>query len=459
MKKSVIETTIEAPAKALDVGIEGGQRIAKTLPLTGEGPLKQAKDFWYMLGPGLTTGASDDDPSGIATYSQAGAQSGFGLLWLAAFTFPLMAVVQEMCARIGLVTGRGLAGNIRTHFGKKVLYISTLLLFAANTFNIGADIGAMANGVQLLAPHLSFTLLVVGLSLFILLVQIFTPYVTYAKYLKWLALVLGAYILSAILARPDWPIVLQNAVVPHISFTKTELMLICAILGTTITPYLFFWQTSQEIEEEIAAGETTIKDRQGSSKEQVKKMRIDVWSGMFFSNAVMFFIIAACASVLFKNGVTSINSAAQAAQALKPFAGNYAYLLFAVGIFGMAMLAIPVMAGSSAYAISESLGKHQGLNHKLRQAYLFYGVIIISMLVGLSLNFIGLNPINALIYSAVLNGIVAPIIIFQIVKIAASKKMMGDWKNGRLATIIGWITVALMAIAGLAAIYTLFPGS
>jgi NRAMP (natural resistance-associated macrophage protein)-like metal ion transporter len=459
MKKSIIETAIEAPAKALDVGIEGGQKIAGTFPLSGESPLKRAKNFWYMLGPGLTTGASDDDPSGIATYSQTGAGYGFGLLWLAAFTFPLMAVVQEMCARIGLVTGRGLAGNIRGHFGKKVLYISTLLLFAANTFNIGADIGAMANGVQLLNPHLNFAFLVVALSLFILLVQIFTPYVTYARYLKWLALVLGAYIVSAILAHPNWHEVFVNSVVPRISFSKTELLLICAILGTTITPYLFFWQTSQEIEEEIAAGETTIKLRQGSSREQVKKMRIDVWSGMFLSNAVMFFIIAACASVLFAHGVTKINSAAQAAQALKPFAGNYAYLLFAVGIFGMAMLAIPVLAGSSAYAISESLGKHQGLSHKLRQAYLFYGVIIISMLVGLALNFVGLNPIKALIYSAVLNGIVAPIIIFQIVVIASSKKLMGEWKNGRSSTIVGWITTVLMAVSGLAAIYALLPGN
>jgi Mn2+/Fe2+ NRAMP family transporter len=329
-----------------------------------------------------------------------------------------MAVIQEMCARIGLVTGRGLAGNIRTHFGKKVLYISTLFLFAANTFNIGADIGAMANAVQLLIPHFSTTLLLVGFTIFILLLQVFTPYVKYARYLKWLALVLFAYILSSLLARPDWHTVLHYAVLPHLTFSKTQILLICAILGTTITPYLFFWQTSQEIEEEIAIGKTTIKQRMGTGKAEVKKMRIDVWSGMLLSNVVMFFIIAACASVLFKHGVTNITSASQAAEALRPFAGNATFWLFAAGILGMGLLAIPVMAASSAYAISESIGKRQGLNSKLKQGSAFYGVIIISMMLGLAMNFLGINPIKALIYSAVLNGIVSPIILVLILLIA-----------------------------------------
>lgn len=456
MNKNIIEETIEAPARMLDLSIEGGQKIAKTVPLSGREPLKKARDYWYMLGPGLTTGASDDDPSGIATYSQMGAQSGFGLLWMAAISFPLMAVVQEMCARIGLVTGRGLAGNIRSHFGSRTLYITTFFLFAANTFNIGADIGAIASAAQLLRSSLSFSLLVVGFTIFIMLLQIFTPYVRYARYLKWLALVLFAYILSAILAHPDWHTVAKFAIIPRVTFSKSELLIVCAALGTTITPYLFFWQTSQEVEEEIAAGQTTIKSRIGSDPGDVKKMRIDVWSGMFLSNAVMFFIIAACATVLFTHGVTNINSAAQAAQALKPFAGSQAYLLFAIGILGMGLLAIPVLAGSSAYAISESLGKRQGLNSKLKQGYAFYGVIIISMLVGLGLNFIGLNPIKALIYSAVLNGIVAPIVIFQIVLIARNKKLMGEWVNSKFSTGFGWVTVLLMTASGLAAIYALF---
>ncbi|HET8991511.1 MAG TPA: divalent metal cation transporter [Candidatus Saccharimonadales bacterium] len=455
-QNKIVEKAIEAPAIALDRGLEGGQKIAKNIPLGGQQPIKRARDFWYLLGPGLTTGASDDDPSGIATYSQAGAQYGFGLLSLALFTFPLMGVVQEMCARIGLVTGRGLAGNIRMHFGRKVLYVSTMLLFIANTFNIGADIGAMANAVQLLRPHLHFGMLVILISIFILLLQIFTPYVRYARYLKWLALVLFAYILSAILAHPNWHTIATNAIIPHIKLDKTSILLICAILGTTITPYLFFWQTSQEIEEEIAAGQTTIKLRQGSTPTEIKKMRIDVWSGMFLSNVVMFFIVAACASVLFTHGINNINTAAQAAQALKPFAGNATYWLFAAGIIGMGLLAIPVLAGSSAYAISESLGKRQGLNNKLKQGYLFYGVIIISMLVGLGLNFVGLNPIKALIYSAVLNGMVAPVIIALIVIIAKNKKIMGEWKNSIVSTSIGWLLTVFMAISGIAAIYSVF---
>jgi NRAMP (natural resistance-associated macrophage protein)-like metal ion transporter len=456
MKKTLVERAIEAPAVALDRGIEGGHKIAKTIPLSNQDPLKKARDYWYLLGPGLTTGASDDDPSGIATYSQAGAQYGFSLLWMAAFTFPLMAIVQEMCARIGLVTGRGLAGNIRSHFGKRILYISTFFLFAANTFNIGADIGAMANAVQLLKPGLPFGLLVVAFSIMILLLQIFTPYVKYARYLKWLALLLFAYILSAVLARPDWTTVLQHAFEPHITFNRSQILIICAVLGTTITPYLFFWQTSQEIEEEIAAGQTTIEMRSGATKDEIKRMRIDVWSGMFLSNIVMFFIIAACASVLFSRGITNINSAAQAAEALRPFAGAASYWLFAIGILGMGLLAIPVLAGSSAYAISESMGKRQGLNNKLKQGYAFYGVIIISMLVGLSLNFIGLNPIKALIYSAVLNGMVAPIILVLILLIARSKKTMGEWANGRISGFLGWVLTGLMSVAGIAAIYALF---
>jgi NRAMP (natural resistance-associated macrophage protein)-like metal ion transporter len=456
MKKNILEKTIEAPAQALQKGVEGGQKFAKNVPLNGTKPFKKAKDYWYTLGPGLTTGASDDDPSGIATYSQTGAQYGFRLLWMAAFTFPLMAVIQEVCARIGLVTGRGLAGNIRVHFGRKVLYVSTLLLFAANTFNIGADIGAMANAVQLLKPQFNFTILAIGFTLLILLLQVFTPYVKYARYLKWLALVLFAYILAAILAHPDWHTILKYSALPHITFSKTQILLICAILGTTITPYLFFWQTSQEIEEEIAVGETTIRSRSGAKPEEIKKMRIDVWSGMFFSNVVMFFIIAACASVLFTHGITNINTAAQAANALRPFAGNATFWLFAAGIIGMGLLAIPVMAGASAYAISESIGKRQGLNSKLKQGSAFYGVIIISMILGMIMNFLGLNPIKALIYAAVLNGIVAPVIIVLILLLARNKHIMGEWKNGKATAGIGWLLTGVMTISGLAAIYSLF---
>ncbi len=451
--KDLLTRSVEAPAELLEKTVQGVNKVNAVLPAGRV--MTHTRNYWQLLGPGLTTGASDDDPSGIATYSQTGAQYGFGLLWLAAFTFPLMAIVQEMCARIGIVTGRGLAGNIRVHFGRKILYISTLCLFAANTFNIGADIGAMANAVQLLDPHVKFTLLAIGFTIFILLLQIFTPYVRYARYLKWLALVLFAYILSAVLAHPAWTTVFKYSVLPHISFSKTELLLICAILGTTITPYLFFWQTSQEIEEEIAIGKTTIKQRMGSEKGPIKKMRIDVWSGMFLSNVVMFFIIAACASVLFKHGITNINTAAQAADALRPFAGSATFWLFSAGIIGMGLLGIPVMAAASAYALSESLGKRQGLNSKLGQASAFYGIIIISMGLGLALNFLGLNPIKALIYSAVLNGIVAPIIIALVVLLSRNPKVMGEWTNGKFSNVFGWVAVGLMAVSGLAAIYSL----
>lgn len=452
--KDIITKTAEAPAELLEKTIETTEGIGRRLENTR--PLQKTKNYWHTLGPGLTTGASDDDPSGIATYSQAGAQYGNQLLWLAAFTFPLMSVVQEMCARIGLVTGRGLAGNIRAHFPRQVLYISTLFLFAANAFNIGADLGAMAQGVKLLSPQLSSALLVIGFTILMLGLQIFTPYVRYAKYLKWLALVLFAYVLSALLAHLNWSSVVKHVVVPSITFSKDQLLLICAILGTTISPYLFFWQTSQEIEDEIAQGETTIAQRQGSTKQEVRKMRIDVWSGMFLSNLVMFFIIAACGVILFPRGITNITSASQAAEALRPFAGNATYFLFALGIIGTGMLAIPVLAGSSSYAMAESFHWKASLSKKLKQAYAFYGIIIISMLVGLAMNFVGLNPIKALIYAAVANGLVAPIVLVLILLISGNKQIMGERVNRPWTSIIGWVVTGMMAAAGVAAIVALF---
>lgn len=420
------------------------------------GILQKGKNYWHMLGPGLTTGASDDDPSGIATYSQTGAQYGFQLLWMAAITFPLMAIVQEMCARIGMVTGRGLAGTIRKYFPKPLLIGCTLLLFAANVFNIGADLGAMAKAVQLLWPQVNFAFLVVGFTLLSFCLQIFTPYAKYARYLKWLALVLLAYVASAFLANLNWGDVLAHSFIPNIKFDKDQILLICAILGTTISPYLFFWQTSQEIEEEIMSGETNLKQRQGTTPKALREMRIDVWSGMFLSNLVMFFIIAACGALLFSHGVTDIQSAAQAAEALRPFAGNATYLLFAIGIIGTGLLAIPVLAGSSSYAIAESFKWREGLYRPLRQAHAFYGVIVISMLIGLGLNFIGLDPFKALIYSAVANGVVAPVVLLFIVLTASNKKIMGEWANKRFTTFMGWVVVCLMAISGAAAIWSLF---
>jgi NRAMP (natural resistance-associated macrophage protein)-like metal ion transporter len=444
----------EMPAIMLEKTMDASGQFVRSLP--GGKASQRAKDYWHMLGPGLTTGASDDDPSGITTYSQAGAVHGFGFLWLSLWTFPLMSTVQEMCARIGMVTGRGLAGNIRIYYSRKLLRYTTMLLFAANTFNIGADLGAMTKAVQLLRPGLHFWWLVVGFTIISVMLQVLTPYAKYAKYLKWLALVLFSYILSALLSHIDWGTAIHQMLLPHISINKDSMLLVTAILGTTISPYLFFWQTSQEVEEKIQDGETTLRMRRSATApEQIKKMRIDVWSGMFLSNVVMFFIIAACGWLLFPNGITNITSAAQAAEALRPFAGDTTYFLFAIGIIGTGLLAIPVLAASSSYAIAESLRWKSGLGRTLHQAHAFYGIIILSMLVGLGLNFVGLDPIKALIYSAAANGIVAPFVLFFIVKLSSDKRVMGHWANRKSTTVIGWLTTILMAVAGAAAIWSM----
>jgi NRAMP (natural resistance-associated macrophage protein)-like metal ion transporter len=452
-QKDLLTRSAEMPAVVLEQTILTAEKMHQKLPATDM--VKKTEDYWHMLGPGLTTGASDDDPSGIMTYSQTGAKYGFNFLWMAVFTFPLMAVVQEMCARIGLVTGRGLAGNIRLYFNKKILYACTTLLFIANAINIGADLGAMAKAMQLFRPGLSFSM-VIGFTFLSLMLQIFTPYVRYARYLKWMALVLLSYVFSTILAHLDWGMVLHHAIVPSVTFNKETAILICAILGTTISPYLFFWQTSQEVEEQILQGKTTVRERgMATPPEDVKSMRIDVWSGMFLSNLVMFFIIAACGALLYTNGITNITSASQAAQALRPFAGDSSYFLFALGIIGTGLLAIPVLAGSTSYALSESFRWREGLYRNLAQARAFYGIIIISMLVGLSINFMNIDPIQALIYAAVANGLAAPLVLLLIVLISSRKSVMGRWVNKPYVTAIGWLVILLMSAAGIAAIWAL----
>jgi NRAMP (natural resistance-associated macrophage protein)-like metal ion transporter len=453
-QKDIIRKGAEAPAQFLDRTVVTTQKLTATA--TENKLVKKTGDYWHMLGPGLTTGASDDDPSGIATYSQTGAQFGFQFLWMAFWTFPLAVIVQEMCARIGLVTGRGLAGNIRAHFSRRILYVCAMLLFISNAVNIGADLGAMAKAAQLLNPQLGFGWLVLGFTAVSLLLQIFTPYVRYARYLKWLAMILLAYIASAILAHLNWSEVLSHTFIPDMHFSKEAFIIICAVLGTTISPYLFFWQTSQEVEEQILQGKTTQHQRRtATAKEDIKSMRIDVWSGMFLSNLVMFFIIAACGGILFTNGITNITSAAQAAEALRPFAGDATFFLFAAGIIGTGLLAIPVLAGSSSYALSESFSWKEGLYRPLNQAHAFYGVIIISMFIGFGINFLGIDPIKALIYSAFLNGLVAPIILTLIVIISSNRKVMGRWTNKPSTTYLGWAITVLMATSGIAGIYAL----
>lgn len=457
---NAIEKIVEAPAVALDKTVAISQSFSKAV--TNGKTVTAATTYWDTLGPGLTTGAADDDPSGIATYSQQGAQFGLQLLWLAGFTFPLMAVIQEMCARIGIVTDRGLAANIRRNYPRWVLLTCSFLLLGANTLNLGADIGAMAKAVQLLAPQINFAVLVIGFTLFITGLQIYTSYKVYAKYLKWLALVLFAYVLSAFSIKSiNWQQVAIHAVLPAFTISKASIFLITGILGTTISPYLFFWQTSQEVEEKlerkkgkefhIEASKTEM-----TSDKEIKNMRTDVWSGMFVSNLVMFFIIIATAATLFAHGITNINTASDAAEALRPIAGQYTFLLFAVGIIGAGLLAVPILAGSASYALSESFGWKTSLSHKLKDAYAFYGVIIIAMIVGLGINFIGLDPIKALIYSAVLNGLIAPIVLFLIVQMSSNGKIMGKHKNNMLTAMIGWVTTGVMGLTAIATIVSSF---
>ena len=437
--------------------IEKQDSMKETKQNNSETPITRARNYWHMLGPGLTTGAADDDPSGIVTYSQAGAGFNFNFLWTSVLTFPLMAVVQEMCARIGVVTGRGLAGSIRKHFSRRTLFIVAALLFVANTFNIGADLAMMGEVVHMMLPVGHPALFIIAISFITLALQIFTSYKDYARYLKWLALILISYVLSTLSMHIEWNVVFHSLFVPYLAFTKSEVFVLAAIIGTTVSPYLFFWQTSQEVEEQILAGKTTIKQREAiTTKEDIRTMRIDVWSGMFVSNLVMFFIIVASAATLFSSGATNISSAAQAAEALRPLAGNVAYILFALGVIGTGLLAVPVLAGSSSYAIAESFGWREGLYRKFKQAHAFYAVIIVSVIFGLIISLLNFDPIRILLYSAVINGIIAPVVLVLIVLLASNKKIMGEWVNKPTTNVIGWLSVVLMAFISIAAIWSLF---
>ncbi len=451
--KKIVEEVFEAPARALEGTIEFSKKEEQRL--VNKKPLKLAEEYFHTLGPGLITGAADDDPSGIATYSQAGAKYGFGFLWLSLFTFPFMAVVQEMCARIGIVTGKGLAANIRQHYPLGVLYVVCALLFVANTLNIAADLGAMAASVRLLLPGMHAVALVIFFALFSMLLQIFTTYARYAKLLKWLTLALFAYVCTAFLVGLDWQHALYHTVVPTFPFSKDAAFLLCALLGTTISPYLFFWQTSQEVEEKRLHSAPHIPQEESDEMLQgsIQTMRTDVWSGMFFSNLIMFFISAACAATLYAHGITDIVTADQAALAIRPFGGDLTYFLFAIGIIGTGLLALPVLAGSSAYALAESFGWKRGLYHTLAQADAFYGVIIVSMLIAVGANIIGLDPIKGLLYAAVANGLVAPVVLYFIVRISGR---MHRHRNHWFISAMGWLITGLMTLAGLAAIVSLF---
>ena len=412
--------------------------------------LNYLKRLFKKIGPGFITGAADDDPSGVATYSQTGAIFGYSQLWLALFTFPFMIVIQQMCGRIGMVTGKGLAGVIHANYSKPVLYFAVSLLVIANTINIGADLGAMAASAQMLLglPFLFWILLMTG---FIIVLEVFVTYKTYSKILKYLALTLFAYVFTAFIVKLDWGIIVQNTVLPQIKFSKDYLLNIVAILGTTISPYLFFWQASQEVEEAIV--EEKIPDigvgTPAVSRENVADMNWDTIIGMFFSQAIMFFIIITTAATLHAKGITNIETASQAAEALRPVAGNLAYLLFAAGIIGTGLLAVPILAGSSAYAVAETTGLKAGLSKKPGRALGFYGVIAASTLIGMSISLLGINPIKALYYAAALNGIVAPALMVLVILIANNKDIMGKFVNKRISNIAGWVIVLVMAIAAI----------
>jgi len=421
--------------------------------------LKTLRGQLRKVGPGFITGAADDDPSGIATYAQTGAIFGYGQLWLVWFICPFMIVIQQMCSRIGMVTGKGLASVILEHYSRRVLYVTVSLLVIANTINVGADLGAMASSAQMLLglPFLFWLILITGS---IITLEVFVPYRIYSRILKYLALTLFSYVLAALVVRLDWGMVFHYTMVPHINFSADYLLNIVAVLGTTISPYLFFWQASEEVEEEIVNGQIT---DMGVGKPQVTprgiaEMDRDTVVGMFFSQIIMFFIIVTTAATLHASGITTIQTASQAAEALRPLAGNLAYLLFAAGIIGTGRRSVPVLAGASAYAVAETAGLKEGLGKKPGRATGFYAVLVASTLVGMSLDLLGINPITALYYTAALNGLAAPPLMALVIMIANRKDIMGRFVNSRTSNILGWTIVLIMTLAGVTLILNLVTG-
>jgi len=421
--------------------------------------LKYLKKIFKIIGPGFVTGAADDDPSGVATYSQTGARFGFSQLWLSIFSFPFMIVIQQMCGRIGMVTGKGLAGVIRTHYSKWVLYFAVSLLLITNTINIGADLGAMASSAEMLLG-LPFIFWLCLMTCFIIVLEVFVTYNTYSKFLKYLALSLFAYVVTAFIVKPDWGTIANNTLIPHITLSKDYIFNIVAILGTTISPYLFFWQASQEVEEEVSEGKIRDmgKGKARVTRKNVADMNLDTIVGMLFSQAIMFFIIITTSVTLHANGITNIENASQAAEALRPVAGDFAYLLFSVGIIGTGFLAVPVLAGSSAYAVAETFGLKEGLSKKSGRAPGFYIVIAASTLIGMLINWLGIDPFKALYYSAALNGLSAAPLMVLVILTANNKKIMGKFVNKKISNIFGWIIVFVMSIAGILLIVDMVKG-
>ncbi|MFN5795703.1 MAG: NRAMP family divalent metal transporter [Bacteroidota bacterium] len=406
---------------------------------------------WKKLGPGLVTGASDDDPSGIATYSQAGAAFGLATLWTAIIAFPLMASIQQMCARIGLVTSQGLTGTLKKHYPKPILYLMLLFSFPAIVMNIGADIAGMGAVGNMLFPSVDANFFSVLFTIILLGLIIFLPYQKIASVLKYLCIVMLVYFIVPFLYKQDFKNIIKATVIPTIKFNKDFIAIIVGILGTTISPYLFFWQASVEVEEMKHKKKHLVVN-----KKIIHEINQDVDFGMTVSGFVMYFIILTTGTVLYNGGIHQIDTVEQAAMALKPLAGNLAYLLFAVGVIGTGLIAIPVLSGSISYIITETFGWEQGLDKKFHEAKAFYIVIAVSLLLGLSLNYIGISPIQSLIYTAILYGLTAPVLIAIILHISNNKKIMGENVNGRLTNVLGFLALIIMTVAAIALIYLQF---
>lgn len=426
--------------------------------------ITKVRKFFAILGPGLITGSSDDDPSGIATYSQAGAQYGYSTLWTALITFPLMAAIQEMCARIGLVTSVGLTTTLKNHYPKSVLYVMMIFSIPAIILNIGADIEAMGAVANLLFPSISPLIFSVLITLILLLLIIYLPYRKIVSVLKFLCLSLLFYIVVPFFTHPDWISILRSTFIPTIELNKGFILMLVAILGTTISPYLFFWQATMEAQDVKDAKKLIIVNRRLVERSQkgtreskrkennflsllIRKMELDVNMGMLFSNAVMFFIILATGSALFTHGVKNIETVEQAAKALEPVAGKASYILFTIGVIGTGIIAIPVLGGSLSYIISETFNWKGDLDKKFYQAKSFYYVLIVAIILGLLLNYIGISPIKALIYTAILYGITAPVLIGIILHIGNNEKIMGKFTNSKLSNILGVITLIVMTLS------------
>lgn len=424
-----------------------------TAPWPGSERRGRFRRFFSNLGPGLITGAADDDPSGISTYSVAGASFGYSTLWTALFSFPLMAAVQLMCARLGMVTGRGLAGVVRRRYARWILWTTCSLLVIANVINIGADLGGMAAATEMVTGIPS-QVWIPAYALLVVSLLFWSSYRQMARIFKWLTLVLFSYVGSAMLARPDWAATVKATFVPHIQWSGQYLATFVGILGTTISPYLFFWQASQEVEEERAMGRRSVGQRKGATDEELRRARTDVLTGMFFSNLIMYFIILTTGVTLNAHGQTQITTAQQAAEALRPLAGQAAHWLFTLGIIGTGMLGVPVLAGACAYAVAEAGAWRATLADRPAHARKFYLVIAVAMVLGLALDFAHFDAVAMLFWAAVINGVLAAPLIIVVVLLTSDPKIMGTRVNPPLLRWLGWITVVVMTAATVAMVAT-----